>query len=139
MATCRAWRKRPRLVYNDEVTKTNWIEDVYGGRYCKVAADFASGDTTITLKDAGSSPGYIFTVGDIVKNVRTGENIKVASVAASSIGVTGGRGFGTTAAAAGLAGDGLVIVGNVNAEGSSYRNVNSTRSIKKGNLTSCSV
>ena len=47
-----------------------------------------------------------------------------------------GRGFGTTAEAALLDGDGLYIVGNVNEENSGARNVNTTRSTPESNYTS---
>lgn len=45
----------------------------------------------------------------------------------------GGRGFGTTAEVAGLAGDELFLIGNVNEENSGARNVNTTRSAKLTN------
>lgn len=48
---------------------------------------------------------------------------------------SGGRSFGTTAAAAGADGDGLYIVGNVNEENSNARNVNTTRTSKESNYT----
>lgn len=92
---------------------------------------------TITITGAGSSSGYIFTPGDIVKNARTGENMLIATVASSTtvtVAATG-RAFGTTAQAAGADGDGLYIVGNVNEENSGARNVNTTRSSKEGNYT----
>jgi len=45
------------------------------------------------------------------------------------------RGFGSTAAAAGLVGDGLYIIGNVNEENGGARSVNTTRSTKSSNYT----
>jgi len=48
---------------------------------------------------------------------------------------SGGRAFGTTAAAAGADGDGLYIIGNVNEENSGARNVNTTRSAAQTNYT----
>lgn len=51
---------------------------------------------------------------------------------------SGGRAFGTTAAAAGADGDSLFIVGNVNEENAGARNVNVTRSSKLSNYTTCS-
>ena len=99
-----------------------------------MATDYTAGFATIVLKDAGVSPAYIFTVGDVIKNARTGENMLVLTIAsANSITVT--PAYGSTASAAGLAGDGIFIVGNANAEGSSFRNVNSTRAVKAGNMT----
>lgn len=115
-----------------------WFEDFYGGRYAKTAgAGFATGAVTITVSGAGSSSAYIFTVGDVIKNSRTGENMLVATIATSTT-ITvaaAGRGFGTTAEVAGLSGDGLFIIGNVNEENAGARNVNTTRSTKLTNYS----
>jgi len=111
-----------------------WFEDVYGGRYAKVAASYSSSATSIDVTGAGSNSAYIFTVGDVVKNARSGENFLVTAITDSdTIAVTSG--FGTTATAAGNAGDGLFIIGNVNEENSGVRNVNTTRSVAQRNYT----
>lgn len=63
--------------------------------------------------------------------------MKVATIATTTT-ITiasGGRAYGTTAAAAGADGDGLYIIGNVNEENAGARNVNVTRSSKQTNLT----
>lgn len=116
-----------------------WLEDYYGGRYAKVVGTYTAATTacTITVTGAGSSSGYIFTPGDIVRNFRTGENMLVDTVSgATTITIaTAGRGFGTTAAAQGADGDGLFIIGNVNAENAGARNVNTTRSAAQTNYT----
>lgn len=113
-----------------------WIEDYYGGRYARVGAAYnnTDDDVTITVSGAGSSSAYIFTPGDVIKNARTGENMEVVTIASATT-ITAGRAFGTTAAAAGLTGDGLFIVGNVNEENGSARNVNTTQSAKVTNYT----
>lgn len=114
------------------------FEDVYGGRYAQVSGTYAaSGALTISVKGAGSESAYIFTVGDIIRNARTGENMLVATVAsATTITVAStGRAFGTTAAAAGADGDGLYIVGNANEEFAGIRNVNTTRITSQTNYT----
>jgi hypothetical protein len=86
------------------------------------------------LTGAGSSSAYIFTVGDVIKNARTGENMLVTAITnATTIAVT--NAFGTTASAAGLAGDGIFIVGNANEENGGARNVNSTQSTPQTNYT----
>lgn len=112
-----------------------WFEDVYGGRYARASA--ASSNTELHVTGAGSSSAHIFTVGDIVKNARTGENMLVTVVAtggdATELTVT--RGFGTTASTPIVAGDGLFIVGNANEENASARNVNTTRSTAQSNYT----
>lgn len=115
-----------------------WFEDFYGGRYCKTSAvTGTTGDITLTVTGAGSSSAYIFTVGDVVKNARTGENFLIATVASSTTvtAVTAGRSFGSTAAATMQADDGLYIVGNASEENSSARNINTTRSTEESNYT----
>jgi len=84
------------------------------------------------VSGAGASSAYIFTVGDVVRNARTGENFLVTTITdADTIAVT--PAYGTTAAAAIAAGDGLFIAGNVNGEGTLARNVNTTRTAKQSN------
>lgn len=111
-----------------------WFEDVYGGRYAVAGVAATSSGTTITVTGAGSSPAYIFTVGDLVRVARTSENFLVTAIASATT-LTVTRAFGTVAGAAIVAGDGLFIVGNVNEENSSARNVNSTRSTALSNYT----
>lgn len=111
-----------------------WFEDVYGGRYARVALTAAAAVTSIDVTGAGASPAHIFTVGDVVRNSRTGENFLVTAITdANTIAVT--ESYGATAAAGVNAGDGLFIVGNVNAENSSARNVNTTRASAQTNFT----
>lgn len=112
-----------------------WFEDVYGGRYAR--ATTVSSNTEIHVTGAGSSPAYIFTVGDVVRNARTGENMLVTVVAtgADVTELTVTRAWGATATAATAAGDGLFIIGNVNEENSGARNVNATRSTPQTNYT----
>ena len=115
-------------------SEEKWFEDTYGGRYARAAAAYNAGDAAVDVTGAGSSSAYIFTIGDIVKNARTGENMLVTAITdADTIAVT--RAFGTTSAAAGLAGDGLFIVGNASEENGGARNVNSTQSTPQTNLT----
>lgn len=109
-------------------------EDVYGGKYARASAAYIAGATAIYVTGAGSSSAYIFTVGDVVKNARTGENVLVTAIA-SATELTVTRAYGTTAAAAGLAGDGLFIVGNVSEENSGARNVNTTQIDEESNYT----
>jgi len=131
-------RKRHNLLSLDKSNKNvGWFEDFEGGRYAKVSGTVATGAVTITVSGAGSSSAYIFTIGDIVKNARTGENFLVATVpTATTITVAAtGRGFGSTVDTAMADGDSLFIIGNVNEEGASARQVNTTRSAKETNYT----
>lgn len=77
--------------------------------------------------------GTKFRGGDVVLNVRTGEQMKVSSVSTNTLTVV--RGWGSTAGAAMLDNDVLVILGNANAEGASARTSLSTQATKKYNYT----
>lgn len=111
-----------------------WFEDVYGGRYSTASAAQTSGATSIDVTGSGASPANIFTVGDVVKIARTGENVLVTAITDSdTIAVT--RAYGTTGAAAIVAGDSLFIVGNVNEENGVARNANTTRTTQQSNYT----
>lgn len=134
----KAWKGSGMLKAPTGNPEFKWFEDYYGGRYAKVSGTYsASGAVTITVVGAGSSSAYIFTVGDIIRNARTGENMKVATIAsATTITIaSGGRAYGTTAAAAGADADGLYIIGNVSEENAGARNVNTTRSTGVTNYT----
>ena len=111
-----------------------WFEDVYGGRYAKAAAAQNASAGTCTVTGAGSNSAYIFTVGDIVRNARTGENNLVTAIADGNT-ITITNSYGDTAAASIAAGDGLFIVGNVSAENTGARNSNVTRSTSQSNYT----
>jgi hypothetical protein len=111
-----------------------WFEDVYGGRYAKVATGAAAGAASFDVSGAGSSSAHIFTVGDVVKVARTGENVLVTAITdTDTIAVT--RSVGDTPAAAVVAGDGLFIVGNASEENALARNANTTRSTAQSNYT----
>lgn len=131
----KAWRGAGMMKAATGNPEFKWFEDTYGGRYAKVSGSVAAtADQTITLTGAGSSSGHIFTLGDLVKNARTGECFTVSTVTATQI-VANARGFGSTAAAAMVDGDGLFIVGNVNEENSGARNVNTTLVAPQTNYT----
>ena len=114
-----------------------WLEDRYSSRFSKVSAYAVSGDTTITVSANTTEPAFLFTAGDVVKNIRTGEQFIVKSVATSTT-ITvdaNGRAFGSTPAAAMVAGDGLVIIGSANSENATARNVNVTKTKSQSNIT----
>lgn len=133
-----SWKGSGMLKAETGNPEFKWFEDVYGGRFAKVNATYsASGGVTVTVTGAGSSSAYIFTVGDVIKNARTGENMVVATIgSATEITVAaGGRAFGSSVAAAGAVGDSLFIIGNVNEENASARNVNTTQASAQSNYT----
>jgi hypothetical protein len=129
----KAWKGSGMLKRATGNPDFKWFEDFYGGRYARVSATYTSSATTISVTGAGTNSGYIFTVGDIIKNARTSENMLVTAVAATSLTVT--RQFGTVVEQAGAAGDGIFIVGNANEENASARNVNMTLSTPQDNYT----
>ena len=133
----KAWKGSSMLKMSTGNPEFSWFEDYYGGRYARTSGTYSTGAVTITVTGAGSSSAHIFTVGDIVKNQRTGENMLVATIASTTTITVGanGRAFGTTSAAAGADGDELFIVGNVNEENAGARNVNTTRTEKESNYT----
>jgi hypothetical protein len=111
-----------------------WFEDVYGGRYARIATTTAAAVTSIDVTGAGSNPAYIFTVGDVARVARTGENFLVTAITdGNTIAVT--QAYGSTAGSGVQAGDGIFIVGNVNAENAGARNVNTTRASAQTNYT----
>lgn len=131
----KAWKGSGMLKRATGNPQFKWFEDFYGGRYARTSASYLTTDPiTINVTGAGSSSAYIFTVGDVIKNARTGENMIVQTIA-SATSITAGRAFGTTAATAGNAGDGLFIVGNANEENGIARNVNMTQSTPQTNYT----
>ena len=73
----------------------------------------------------------------MIKNARTGEVMRVGTIAsATTITVDStGRAWGSTAAAAGVDGDGIYIIGSTSEENASARNVNTTRAAKETNYT----
>lgn len=130
----KAWAGSSLLKASTTNPEFKWFEDVYGGRYARVALTAAAAVTSIDVTGAGSSPAHIFTVNDIVRNARTGENFLVTAITdTNTIAVT--ESYGATAAAGVLAGDGLFIVGNTSAENAGARQVNSTRSTSVSNYT----
>lgn len=111
-----------------------WFEDVYGGRYARTSAIALAAATTIAVDGAGATSGHIFTIGDIVRNVDTGENVLVVT-GSTDTAIEVERGYGTVAAADMADNDGLFIIGNVNEENAAARNVNTTQATPQSNYT----
>ena len=131
----KAWKGSSLMKQATGNPEFKWFEDVYGGRYARVSGTYTvAAAQTPTVVGAGANSSYIFTIGDLVKNARTGEIALVSAVGSTTI-TLGTRGVGSTPAAAGVDGDGLYIVGNINAENSGARNANITRSTPQTNYT----
>lgn len=77
--------------------------------------------------------GALFRAGDVVKVLRTGEQMLVSSVATHTLTVV--RAWGTTAAAAIVNNDPVLIVGNANAEHATKRGMKIGDITKKTNYT----
>lgn len=110
--------------------KFEWLEDDLGARWDSInnGAGYLSTDVTLVVAD-----GTIFTARDLVKVPRTGEVMSVTSIATNTLTVV--RAFGTTAAAALVDKDPLVIVGNASEEGAVARVLKSTLETPKFNYT----
>lgn len=91
----------------ESLVKTDQVNDGTG---------MNSGDTTMAV-DNGSR----FRAGDVVKIPRTGEQVLVTAVATNDLTII--RGWGSTAAAAIVDNDPIVIVGNANQEHATKRNM----------------
>ena len=119
-----------RAKNNTEVAnnpKYSWLEDDLGARWDAInnGAGYAASDTKIVV-DTGAS----FIVGNIIKVPRTGECMYVATMdpdGDNANEMTVVRGYGTTAAAALVDNDPVVIIGNANQEGATTLTVKSTQ------------
>lgn len=120
-----------RVVYNPEFTE---YEDQYSGVWAQInnGAGYDSDDTALVIDNPG---GSIFTKYDLVKNVRTGEIMRVTAVNYSTNTITVTRGAGATAAAAILDDDWLLIIGPAFEEGSKSGDSNTTKLVKVSNFT----
>ncbi len=93
-------------------TKVEWMEDELFPRLSSNTGGATNVATAITV---ATGEGTYFRGGDLVRVSRTGEAFRVVSVATDTLTVI--RGIGSTAAAAILAADQFVIVGNASAQG----------------------
>lgn len=93
--------------------KFRWFEQDIPQQYVQInnAGGYTAGDVTLTVDDA--TP---VRVGTVLKNVSTGEQMRVTAYN-SATSITVSRGWGTTAAAAIADNDILMIIGDANKEG----------------------
>jgi Family of unknown function (DUF5309) len=95
--------------------KVNWLEEEDFPRIVTAAASALIGDTAITLT---AGQGKIVAANDLLRNMRTGEGIRVASVATDTI--TVGRNVGQVPAAAVNSGDAFLVVADAQPQGSDF-------------------
>lgn len=100
--------------------KVEWLESEAMPRFDATTATATSVATSI-----GVANGNYFRVGDFVRNTATGEGLEVTATAAGALTVT--RGIGSTTAAVMGATDELFIVGNVNQEGATLREIKTVK------------
>lgn len=134
----KAWKGSSILKASTGNPEFKWFEDFYGARYARVSSvTGTTGAITLGVTGAGTQSAYVFTVGDVVKNARTGENFLIDTIGSTTTitAAAGGRSFGSTAAQTMLVNDGLFIIGNVNEENAGARNINTTRSSEETNYT----
>lgn len=114
--------------------KIEWWEDQLLPRASALAASAASDVTALTVT---TNEGYYFKAGDIVRNVTTGEAMRVTGASASALTVVRGIGGVTAASSAssGTAGQ-LVIVGGSNAQGATLPTAIITERVLSYNYTS---
>lgn len=104
--------------------KFEWIEKELPAKWAQVAANDGTanfvGSAVGTIIKINAAPGAkIFSVGDLVNHVASGEKMRVTDVDTANERVTVVRSVGPTAAtAAGAANDDLQIIGSAYAEGS---------------------
>lgn len=108
--------------------KFNWMEEESLNKVDQVnnAAGYTAGATAIIVDN-----GNRFRAGDVVKHVASGEQMLVSSVATNTLTVL--RGWGTTAAAAFVDNDFLIVVGNANQEGAVKRDFKVGDQVEKTN------
>jgi len=95
--------------------KVNWLEEDDFPRLTSSLNAQLVGDTTIVLPAGG---GKLVQANDLLRNMRTGEGIRVTVVATDTLTVA--RGIGSIAAAAINAGDSLLVVSDAQPQGSDF-------------------
>jgi hypothetical protein len=95
--------------------KVNWLEEEDFPRIVTNTSAQLVGDTAIPLT---AGQGLIVQANDLLRNMRTGEGVRVASVATDTITIA--RGVGSVAAAAVNAGDSWLVVGDAQPQGSDF-------------------
>lgn len=108
-------------------TKYKWLEDEAKARFDTLAVAATSGEANITV-----SNGTFYQQWDQILNTRTGEQLRVDSVAGNVLTTT--RGIGSTAAAM-LVGDELLIVGSAQPENDTSKPARAKQPVLVENFT----
>jgi hypothetical protein len=105
-----------------------WLEDELFPRLSSVASGGATNGSNIVV---AAGEGVYFRAGDIVRNARTGNAVRVTSVATDTLSVTSV--LGRVAFAAAAAADQLLIVGNASAQGATLGTEKITKRVAQFN------
>ncbi len=111
-------------------SKVEWMEDELMPRLSSVASGGATNGAAIVV---AAGEGAYFRAGDIVRNARTGQAVRVVSVATDTLTVT--VALGRVAFAAAAASDQLLIVGNAAAQGAGLGTEKQTKRVAQFNYT----
>lgn len=111
-------------------SKVEWLEDELMPRLSSVASGGATNGSNIVV---AAGEGAYFRAGDIVRNSRTGQAVRVTSVATDTLSVT--TALGRVAFAAAAASDQLLIVGNAAAQGAGLGTEKQTKRVAQFNYT----
>lgn len=109
-------------------SKVEWLEDQLDPRLTSVSGAQTDSDTSI---EVATGEGSYVRAGDLIRNARTGEAIRVSSVATDTLTVV--RGVGRVAAAAMNNGDQLLIVGNAALQGATLGTRKVTKKVAQYN------
>lgn len=109
-------------------SKVEWLEDQLDPRLTSVSGSQTDSDTSI---EVATGEGSYVRAGDLIRNARTGEAIRVSSVATDTLTVV--RGVGRVAAAAMNNGDQLLIVGNAALQGATLGTRKVTKKVAQYN------
>ena len=94
--------------------KVNWLEEE---DFPRVVTGDAQTNVSTAL-NLGAGQGKIVAANDLLRNMRTGEGIRVVSVATDALVIA--RNVGTIPAAATNAGDSYLVVGDAQPQGSDF-------------------
>src|SRR6184192_4261891 len=95
--------------------KIEWLEDQLRPRLITLSASAASADTSVAVT---AGQGLYLAVDDTLRNLTTGELMRVNGITTDAIGVD--RGIGAVAAASSASTAQLLLVGSAYKQGASY-------------------
>ena len=111
-----------------EAVKVEWDEDEYLPFKTTVNGAIVAGATSLVVDD-----GTLFKVNDVIRDMRTTENMLITAISANTLTVV--RAYGTVSAAAVNDEDNIFRIGNVNEEGGDVLAAKVTQRSNVYNLT----